>query len=32
VLDDSGVEVAELGVPVDVLATLGDLSVGPQAG
>ena len=32
VLDDSSVEVAELGVPVDVLATLGDLSVGPQAG
>jgi hypothetical protein len=32
VLDDSSVEVAELGVPVDVLATLGDLSVGLQAG
>jgi len=32
VFDDSGVEVAELGVPVDVLATFGDLSVGLQAG
>jgi hypothetical protein len=31
VLDDRGVEVAELGVPVDVLAALGDLGVGLQA-
>ena len=30
-VDDLGVEVAELGVPVGVLATLGDLGVGLQA-
>ena len=30
-LDDARVEVAELGVPVDVLAALGDLGVGLQA-
>jgi hypothetical protein len=31
VLDDRGIEVAELGVPIGVLAALGDLRVGLQA-